>query len=235
MYYIPQVSKSGCGFACIKMLLAIAHKDDKYLYIKEDESHGSYSFQELVSISQHYGVTLQGVQYEDKDDLRRLSRFPLILSVKKENDSLHAVLISKRKGKKIKVHDPETGVYWQTVDKFIKDWDGSALCINQVEERPFTNRIIDARDTKSEIFSYIMQTAAAIFLALATFFIKPNESFIIPLLFLIASVACEILLRTFLLRRMQRCDRYLRRFIPYVKKRIILNTINVVKLIKAAN
>ena len=219
MYYIPQVTKSGCGFACLKMLLAAAHKDERYLYLKEDENHGTYSYQELVAIAQRYDVTLQGVQYPDKGDLRHLTRFPLILTVNLENGSPHAVLIAKRKGKRIKVYDPGKGVYWQNVDRFIKRWDGTALSINQVQERPFTSRIIDVSDTKGEIISYVMQTLAAVFLALTTFFIKPDGSFILPLIFLTASVFCEIILRMFLLRRMQRCDRYLRRFLPYVRRK----------------
>ena len=219
MYYIPQVTKSGCGFACLKMLLAIAHKDERYLYLKEDENHGTYSYQELVGIAQRYDVTLVGVNFDDKDDLRHLTRFPLILTVNQENGSPHAVLISKRKGKKVKVLDPAKGIYWQRVDRFIKRWDGTALSINQVKERPFTYRIIDVSDTKGEIISYITQTMAAVCLALATFFIKPDGSFVLPLIFLIASVLCEIVLRVFLLRRMQRCDKYLRRFLPYVRKK----------------
>ena len=219
MYYIPQVTKSGCGFACLKMLLATAHKDERYLYLKEDENHGTYSYQELVAIAQRYDVTLIGVKYDDKGDLRHLTRFPLILTVVKENGSPHAVLISKRRGKKVKVYDPDKGIYWQRVDRFIQRWDGTALSINQVQERQFTYRIIDVSDKKGEIVSYIMQTLAAISLALATFFIKPDGSLIMPLIFLIASVLCEIVLRMFLLRRMQKCDKYLRRFLPYVRKK----------------
>ena len=219
MYYIPQVTKSGCGFACLKMLLAAAHRDERYLYLKEDENHGSYSYQELVALAQRYDVTLVGVKYDDKDDLRHLTRFPLILTVVNENDSPHAVLINKRRGKKVKIYDPEKGIYWQKIDRFIKRWDGTALSINQVQERPFTYRIIDVKDVKSEIVSYFMQAIAAICLALATFFIKPDGSFVLPLILLIASLACEIILRMFLLRRMQKCDRYLRRFLPYVRKK----------------
>lgn len=219
MYYIPQVSKSGCGFACIKMLLAAVHKDERYLYLKEDENHGPYSLQELVALAQSYNVTLIGVKYEDKDDLRHLSNFPLILSVKQENDSLHAVLLKKMRGKKAKLYDPDLGVYWIKIDQLITKWDGTALAINKVEEHPFTNRIIDVRDSKGEVISYIMQAVAAIFIALATFFVKPEGSYLWPLIFCALSLLTEIFLRVLLLKRMQKCDKYLRRFLPYVKKR----------------
>ena len=219
MYYIPQVTKSGCGFTCLKMLLAIAQKDERYLYLKEDEDHGPYNYQELVNYAQRYGVTLIGVKYEDKGDLRNLKQFPLIATVSKENDAQHAVLITKRIGNRLKIQDPGKGTYWQKVDKFISNWDATALAVNHVEERPFTSRIIDVKDVKSEVFSYILQSLAAAFIALATFFVKPDGSLWLPLLFCALSLISEVVLRMLLLKRMQKCDKYLRRFIPYVSRR----------------
>ena len=219
MYYIPQVTKSGCGFTCLKMLLAIAHHDEKYLYLKEDEGHSHYSYQDLLEIAQRYEVTLVGVKYPDKSDLRHFNDFPLILTVTRENQGSHAVLAVKRKGRYIKIQDPAKGVYWQKVDKFIQEWDGTALAISHVEDCPFTSRQVDARDKRGEVTSYIFQALAAISIALATFFIKPNGSFFLPLLFCGLSLACEIILRMNLLRRMQKYDRYLRRFLPYVHRR----------------
>ena len=168
MYYIPQVTKSGCGFTCLKMLLAIAHKDERYLYLKEEEDHGPYNYQELVNYAQRYDVTLIGIKYEDKGDLRNFKQFPLIVSVVKENENLHAVLITRKVGGRLQIQDPSKGTYWIKIDKFIRLWDGTGLAINHVEEHPFTTRIIDVKDTKSEVLSYILQSVAAVFIALAT-------------------------------------------------------------------
>ena len=219
MYYIPQVTKSGCGFTCLKMLLAIAHNDEKYLYLKEDEFHQQYSYQELLEIAQRYDVTLIGGKYPDKNELRHVTDFPLILTVDRENQSPHAVLAVKRKGNYIKIHDPSKGVYWQKIDKFLQEWDATFLAIRHVEARPFTLRQVDAKDRKREVASYILQACAAVFIALATFFVKPNGSFFLPLLFCALSLMCEIILRTMLLKRMQKYDRYLRRFLPYVHRK----------------
>ena len=219
MYYIPQVTKSGCGFTCLKMLLAIAHNDEKYLYLKEDEFHQQYSYQELLEIAQRYDVTLIGGKYPDKNELRHVTDFPLILTVDRENQSPHAVLAVKRKGNYIKIHDPSKGVYWQKIDKFLQEWDATFLAIRHVEARPFTLRQVDAKDRKGEVASYILQACAAVFIALATFFVKPNGSFFLPLLFCALSLMCEIILRTMLLKRMQKYDRYLRRFLPYVHRK----------------
>ena len=219
MYYIPQVSKSSCGFTCLKMLLAIAHKDERYLYLKEDESHGPYSYQDLVVIAQRHEVTLIGVKYDDKGDLRHIKDFPLILTINRGNESSHAVLVTKRRGKRIFVQDPDLGTKWWKIDKFISLWDGTALAINHVKEKPFTLRVIDVKDIKSEIISYFLQALTASFIALATMFVKPEGSFLWPLLFCALSLVSEIILRLFLLKRMQKCDRYLRRFLPYVEKK----------------
>ena len=207
MYYIPQVTKSGCGFTCLKMLLAIAHNDEKYLYLKEDEFHQSYSYQDLVEIAQRFDVTLVGAKYPDKSDLRHFTNFPLILTVERENQSPHAVLAVKRKGNLIKIQDPAKGVYWQKIDKFIQEWDSTVLAISHIEARPFTLRQVDAKDRKGEVVSYILQTCAAVFIALAIFFVKPDGSFFLPLLFCALSLTCEIILRTMLLKRMQKYDR----------------------------
>ena len=161
MYYIPQVTKSGCGFTCLKMLLAIAHNDEKYLYLKEDEFHQQYSYQELLEIAQRYDVTLIGGKYPDKNELRHVTDFPLILTVDRENRSPHAVLAVKRKGNYIKIHDPSKGVYWQKIDKFLQEWDATFLAIRHVEARPFTLRQVDAKDRKGEVASYILHRSAS--------------------------------------------------------------------------
>ena len=219
MYYIPQVTKSGCGFTCLKMLLAIVRKDERYLYLSEDESHSSYSYQDLLEIAQRYEITLTGIKYPDKSDLRHFKDFPLILTVQRENQSPHAVLAIKMRGNRIKIMDPEKGTYWQNIDKFIREWDSTALAISHVEDCPFTLRQVDAKDRKGEVLSYILQALAAVFIALATFFVKPEGSFFLPLVFCAASLVCEIILRMMLLKRMQKYDKYLRRFLPYVYRK----------------
>ena len=219
MYYIPQVTKSGCGFTCLKMLLAIVFKDERYLYLTEDESHGPYSYQDLLEVAQRYEVTLGGGKFPDKSDLRHFKQFPLILTVQRENQCPHAVLATKIKGNRIKISDPSKGTYWKSIDKFILEWDATILVISHIEDCPFTLRQVDAKDKKGEIVSYIFQALAAVFIALAIFFVKPDGSFLLPLVFCAASLICEIILRMMLLKRMQKYDIYLRRFLPYVYRK----------------
>ncbi len=219
MYYIPQLSNLSCGMACLKMLLAIVHKDEGYLYLNEDENHGQYSYQDLVIEAQRYDVTLIGAKYDDKDDLRHLDKFPVILTVVNPNETVHALLVSKRKGNRVKVHDPAKGIYWQKLSQLIPLWDGTLLAVNNVERKPYPHMVIDTKDHKGTLVSALFQTVTALLIGLATFFMKPDGGYLYPILFIAGSLVSEIILRYILLKRMQRYDRYIRRFLPYVRNR----------------
>ena len=217
MYYIPQLSNSSCGMACVKMLLAIVHKDEGYLYLNEDENHGQYSYQDLVILAQRHDVTLIGVKYDDKDELRHLDKLPVILTVVYPNETVHALLISKKKGNRVKVHDPAKGIYWQSLNQLIPIWDGTLLAVNAYERKPYPHHVIDTKDHKGILVSALFQMLTALFIGLATFFMKPGGGYLYPILFIAGSLLSEVLLRFILLRRMQRYDRYIRRFLPYVR------------------
>ena len=217
MYYIPQLSNSSCGMACVKMLLAIVHKDEGYLYLNEDENHGQYSYQDLVIEAQRYDVTLIGAKYDDKDDFRHFDNFPVILTVVYPNETVHALLLSKRKGNRVKVHDPAKGVYWQKLSQLLPLWDGTLLAVNTFERKPCPHNVIDTKDHKGTLVSALFQMLTAVLIGLATFFMKPGGGYLYPILFIAGSLISEVILRYVLLRRMQRYDRYIRRFLPYVR------------------
>ena len=219
MYYIPQLSKNSCGMACLKMLLAIVQKDEGYLYLPEEENHGSYSYQELLIIAQRYDVTLMGLKIDDKDDLRHFKDFPMILTVNGPNETTHAVLVSQRKGNKIKIHDPAKGIYWEKVDKFIPKWDATVLSVSHVENHPYPFPVINIKDKKGDFISCLLQFITAACIGAATFFIKPEGGYLLPIIFASVSLLSELVLRFHLLKRMQRCDKYLRRFLPYVRSK----------------
>ena len=219
MYYIPQLSKSSCGMACLKMLLAIVQNDEGYLYLSEEEDHDLYSYQDLLIIAQRYDVTLMGAQYPDKDDLRHLDKLPVILTVTLPNETVHALLISEIKGNRVRVHDPAKGVYWQKINSLLEIWDGTLLAVSHVEKHPYPYPVIDAKDRKRTVISSLLQAFTAAFIAVSTFFVKPGGNYFLPIIFASLSLVSEVALRVVILKRMQRFDRYLRRFLPYVRSK----------------
>ena len=134
----------------------------------------------------------------------------MILTVIGANECPHAVLVSQRKGNKVKVHDPATGIKWQKIDSLIPSWDGTLLAVNSFNKHPYPYNVIDSKDPKGTVVSSIFQTLTAIFIAVATFFIKPDGNIVLPLVFAGLSLVSEILLRFTLLKRMQRFDKHQR-------------------------
>ena len=218
MKYIPQLTSASCGMACLKMLLAIVHKDEGYLYLNEDENHGQYNYQELLDIAQRHGVTLYGAKVEIKDDFRHFDKFPVILTVEGPNETVHALLVSQRKGKRVKIHDPAKGIYWLKIDRLISIWDGTLLAVNTYTHSPYPNPTINSSDRKMSAISALFQIITVGCIGAATFFIKPEGHFVFPIIFTALALISEVMMRFILLKRMQRFDKYIRRFLPYVHK-----------------
>ena len=218
MNFIPQLTSASCGMACLKMLLAIVHKDEGYLYLNEDENHGQYSYQDLVDIAQRYDVTLYGAKVDIKDDFRHFDKFPVILTVEGPNETVHALLVSQRRGNRVKIHDPAKGIYWLKISRLISVWDGTLLAVNTYSHSSYPNPTIDSSDKKMSAISSLFQIITVGCIAAATFFIKPEGSFLFPIIFTALALLSEVMMRYVLLKRMQRYDKYIRRFLPYVSR-----------------
>ena len=78
MYYVPQIQKDDCGYACVKMLLANVQKDKNFLFLPQDENHGPYSYQDLIDIAKGHGIILNGYTVEDKSTIKEHKKFPML-------------------------------------------------------------------------------------------------------------------------------------------------------------
>ena len=57
-YFIFQGNDHDCGFAALKMYLAILAKDRSYLYIPKPSKREYYDLFEIANLSKSYGVEL---------------------------------------------------------------------------------------------------------------------------------------------------------------------------------
>ena len=108
MFYIQQITNDDCGFAVLKTMLANIFKNERYLYLKQDESHGAYSFQDLITIAEEEGVTLSGVEANEVE-LANLALNPFIASTEKDGFK-HAIYVYKVKKKYVYIFDPKSGL-----------------------------------------------------------------------------------------------------------------------------
>ena len=241
-YFIPQMDSSDCGFACLKMMIARLYENEKALYIKQDEHHGAYNFLELVDKASNYGITLEGVEIEQKEEIKSI-KLPFIALIKKKNDLFHYVLVTKVKFGTIYYSDPDEGESFCTKKGFFSIWTGTSLIIKDFKKEDgliFTSDDV-CKNNKSFAVA-LLQIFTSLFLATGIYFIDEKTKIFVPLLFLLFALISEIILRIVLIKKMEKFDddfmtglnierrdfyRFYVRLEDY-KKKSIINSMNVI-------
>ncbi len=211
-YFAYQGNDFDCGFASLKMLLCYAHKTKKYLRLaKSDGKRSRYSYRDLLEIAAGHGVLLTAYKLMDKEEIRKQKKWPLLVSMKSDNGSLHLVVL-KRIRRKVLIDDPRSGALSIAYDDFINRWDGSFLQISKVskprdfdKEKPIVN-------WAKHFLLLSLQTFSALFALLGFAFVSSQSFFIYPLLFFALFIVCELLFRRFQLAVLSEFDeRYMHR------------------------
>ena len=205
-YFIRQLGQKDCAFACLKMLLAITHKNKDYLYYQQNDIDRSYSLEEIIKLAKGEGVILTAFRFKYKDDLLKESKLPLLIPVK-DGNTLHMVLIRKIKREKITVYDPKRGKIYYTISELNRIWDGSCLEIKEVFYKDYKCPKIKI---VPPLFSYgvlALQFVSFLILALAMSTIDTEIKFYIPLIFLAAFIVCEIFYKFLVIKEMKYFDK----------------------------
>ena len=177
-YFIPQMDSSDCGFACLKMMIARLYENEKALYIKQDEHHGAYNFLELVDKASNYGITLEGVEIEQKEEIKSI-KWPFIALIKKKNDLFHYVLVTKVKFGTIYYSDPDEGESFCTKKGFFSIWTGTSLIIKDFKKEDgliFTSDDV-CKNNKSFAVA-LLQIFTSLFLATGIYFIDEKTKYL---------------------------------------------------------
>ena len=218
-YFIPQVEESDCGFACLKMMVATLYENENALYIKHDENHGPYSFKELKDKGGEYGISLDGIEVQNKRMIKDM-RMPFIALIKKKNDLYHYVLVTEVKYGFVKFLDPSEGESVLSLKSFFLTWTGNSLIISDFEKNEDVDfQHYDQIKRRINVPAVIFQFLSAIFLVIAIFFIDEKTKIYIPILFFSLAFISEILLRLFLVKELEKMDEsYLNRISVDKKK-----------------
>ena len=204
-YFIPQIDQSDCGFACLKMLIARLYEDERALYIKQNEGHGPYSMKELKDTANGYGITLQGIEVDDKGSIKEMN-YPFIALLKKKNDLYHYVLVTKCKWGTVYFSDPSEGVSTMSIKSFYSTWTGNALIVENFERQEVEFQGDLTKTGKKNYLTVIFQILSALALGAGIYFIDEKTKIYIPLMFLGFSVVFEIILRIILIKQMEKMD-----------------------------
>ena len=204
-YFIPQISQTDCGFACLKMLIAHLYEDERALFIKQDENHGPYNMLQIKEKGEEYGISLQGVEVTEKKTIKE-TRLPFIAVLKKKNDLYHYVLVTKVKWGSVYYSDPEQGESSTTLKNFFSLWVGNALIVEDFQKKEIEFQGDLTKSRKKNFLPIIFQIMSALFLGVGIYFIDEKTKIYLPLLFLSLSIISEILLRIVLVKQMEKMD-----------------------------
>ena len=103
-----QTTDHGCGFAAIKTLLILLSGDKRYRYASEPLVSDAPNLAELLDYARGYGLALEGYAVTDKDSFLSAVKPPVLLLLR-EDGALHAVVLSKIRGRKARLLDPGRG------------------------------------------------------------------------------------------------------------------------------
>ena len=218
MYYIPQITNNDCLFTAFKMLLANVKKDEKYLYLQEDEKHGAYSLLEIIEKGKAFGVELFGFEADDKNELKNCKNIPLILNIKVGTQSLHSVYVYKVSERYVYYLDSDAGKVKMPFDKFILKWDGKGLMtrtINKVENEPEPIQMVIKRNPLANVF----QLLSAICFIFGLYFIDGKTNLFIPIGIIVGGLLFEIITKVIRIKDMKMFDKETNTYLDKVKSK----------------
>ena len=181
MFFIPQIGEFDCGYACLKMMLAHIHKDKNYLFLPFHEKNQTISYQQMSEIALKYNVEVVGFRVEDEEEIKNNKIFPLIVSLKQESESKHAVMITGIKWNRVQISDPAKGTYSLSFKK-IFNYVGQNGIINQKLRRnscPFVHQSIIKK--REYVMPFTCQVMTGISGVLSVYFFDKDISLFIPL------------------------------------------------------
>ena len=204
-YYIPQISHSDCGFACLKMLIAHLYENQNALFIPQDETRGAYSLKALTDIALTYGITLDAIEVEEKEEIKE-AKFPFIALLQKSEEEFHYVLVTKVKWGSVYYLDPDLGECSLPKKHFCQTWTGTALVVNNFVKQDKVFNVSLPENKDRGIATLLFQLFTSVLLVLGVYFLNETSKIYVPVAFLSLAILSEILLRAFLIKRMKKLD-----------------------------
>lgn len=205
-YYVKQIGQKDCGFTCLKMLLAMYHKNKDYLYYPSPQIESYYSLKDIILLAKKEKLTLKATRVIDKFEFYDYkTRKPFLAPVKNEN-ALHMVLVKRVGKKKLLVYDPALGIYNISKEEFIKKWNGEMLEVDEVEESKFKKEKIKILPNSYVCVTLFFQVVSFLFLVLATLFIDKNFSFLISFSLFLGYVITEFIYQRFIIKSFKYFD-----------------------------
>lgn len=207
MFYIQQSHIYGCGFACLKMVLANIRNDERYLYLPE-KSEKPMSYKQLIASAKQQGLHLCGFKVDNKEEILRNTIFPMIVTITPKEGENHAIIITKIRGKRVYILDPASDRRSMSLKEFYTLWDSTGLLIEKDEGGGFLYEIVEPDKNKDYLWTTILQVCSGLFCILGVYFINSNGNILFPIILLSLFIISELILKNMLFKGMEKTDAY---------------------------
>ena len=207
MFYIKQNDRGDCGFTLVKMLLANLNKDKNYLYLSSPKrKNENFSYFELKEIANEYGLSLAGFKVNDKQELRKATLLPLIISLFTSNGKKHAIYVYKIKRGFIYYYDSNKGKKKEKIDEIISRWDGTGLSYISFKPTKCPIKYKSLINKKERFLLLGLQILGSLSLFTGVFFLSDQYNFVIPIICFTCFILFEVLFRSYMMRLFQVMD-----------------------------
>lgn len=206
MIYVPQIETSDCGLACLKTILCTVHKDKNYMYMPQKVNTKAVSYSELIKLAAKHNVQLEAFEVASKSELLKCTMLPAIIALKNPNGDKHSVVIEKIKGNKLKLFDPNYGVYEAKLQDIENEWDGIGLGVISYEKTDCPYAPKEIFNNKEKILPNLLQILSGVLMIVGIYFVKPESDLVLPIIFLSLSVLSALLMKIVTINKMKKCD-----------------------------
>ena len=201
-YFCYQGNDSDCGFASLKMLLAILSKDRNYLFLKKPSNKKShFTIADLIKIGKGQGLELEPYKVDSSGLLGMKTPFLALLS------NNHMVLIKSIKKKSVLVHDPAIGKRRIKKDKLVKEFAGYVIQAGTIET---LQKCKDKEETILPIWRNVVQYAfvslIGAFLMIGFYLLEDANNFVLLIVFLVTIAISELVENWYLIKNIKYFD-----------------------------
>lgn len=204
-YFCYQGNDKDCGFASLKMLLAVTHKNEGYLRLKKTDKRDNYSFADLISIASDYGLSLTAYRYSKEEEVSIKAPFLALL------DQNHLVLITSINSFAVTMSDPSFGIVVLKRGEFDRRWSGDTLEVKSSVAVEYVKDKVRIQKRSSKLFAFMFSIASLASLLIGLFFVKDNSYIFIPIILLSLFIVIELVEKWYIIKQINLFDE---RFIP---------------------
>ncbi len=204
-HFVLQTTSRDCGWACLKMLLADASKNEAYLTLPGSPLKGPLSFLDLVTMAGPYGLTLEGYKVTCKSEVfKTLGSF---IALGENQGKSHYVIVDKVHRRTVSIRDPSSGSYRMKKEEFLHFFSGNFLIVSGWENPKEALPKSIGLPKKMRFFLYLWQCLSAFFLLAGLSSVNVNRPFVVPVILFAVYFFMELAYKASLLKAMGYLDR----------------------------